>query len=111
MNFIEVLPSLLKVIVSAAIFFVWVIRYANIVEEFKQFEYPQWLRDLVGVLKITFAIMLLKNDLIFIQIGSIGIAILMIAALATHLKVGNPFHKMLPALSLLVISSYIFLMI
>ena len=37
---------LLQSFLAASIFFVWIVRYANIVEEFKQFRLPDWLRDL-----------------------------------------------------------------
>ena len=46
----------LKILVGVSILFVWVVRYHNIVEEFKLYHLPDWLRDLVGILKITFAI-------------------------------------------------------
>ena len=36
----------LKVFVAVSIFFVWVPRYHNIVEEFKTYQYPDWLRDI-----------------------------------------------------------------
>ncbi len=96
--------QLIKILISSSVLFVWVVRYQNIVEEFKQFRYPGWLRDLVGILKITFVILILSSDLVLVQIGAIGIAVLMIAALVTHFRVGNPFAKMLPSLSLLTLS-------
>lgn len=34
----------LQALVAASVFFVWVIRYANIVQEFKQYGLPDWLR-------------------------------------------------------------------
>ena len=61
---------------------------------------------MVGVLKLTFALLLLLG----IQraslaiIGSLGIAGLMGCAFAMHLRVKNPMFKMLPALTLLVLS-------
>ena len=45
----------LKTIVAGSIFFVWVVRYREIIEEFKVYELPTWLRDLVGILKLSFA--------------------------------------------------------
>ena len=50
------------------------------------FKLPNWLRDLVGILKLTFAIMLFNDNLELIQIGASGIALLMIAALFTHIR-------------------------
>jgi uncharacterized membrane protein YphA (DoxX/SURF4 family) len=96
----------LQALVAASIFFVWVIRYANIIEEFKHYGLPDWLRDLVGILKITFSLMLIlgieRPQLA--MAGGIGIAILMGAAFITHLRVKNPVFKMLPSLALLVLS-------
>lgn len=91
---------------AAAIFFVWVVRYANIVQEFKQYALPDWLRDLVGILKMTGALLLLIGieRPLFAIVGGIGIGVLMCAAVATHVRVKNPPFKMLPSLTLLVLS-------
>ena len=97
----------LKALVAGSIFFVWVVRYQNITEEFKEFGLPIWLRDLVGILKLSFVIMLFSNDLSIVILGSFGIAGLMLAALITHLRIKNPFYKMLPSMSLMLISCVI----
>ncbi len=100
------LTILLQALVAASIFFVWVVRYDNIIHEFKQYGLPDWLRDLVGILKLTFALLLLLG----IQraslaiIGGLGIAGLMACAFVVHLRVKNPAFKMLPSLTLLVLS-------
>jgi len=107
MNIFEDIAGIIKIFISGAIFFVWVIRYKNIVKEFTEFNYPDWLRDFVGVLKICFAIMLLKPEQHFALVASVGISILMSAALLTHLKVKNPLYKMLPSFTLLCFSLFI----
>jgi uncharacterized membrane protein YphA (DoxX/SURF4 family) len=100
------LAIFLQVFVAASIFFVWGVRYANIIEEFKQYRLPDWLRDFVGILKVTFAILLL----IGIQrpraavLGGVALAMLMAAALFIHLRMKNPPSKMLPSATLLVLS-------
>ena len=96
----------LQSLVAASVFFVWVVRYANLVQEFKQYGLPDWLRDLVGVLKMTFSLMLLIGIErgLYAVVGGIGIAILMGAAFVVHLRVKNPVFKMLPSLTLLVFS-------
>ena len=96
----------LQALVAASLFFVWVVRYGNIIEEFKQYGLPDWLRDLVGILKMTFAVMLLIGieRKPFAVAGGVGIALLMAAAIVTHVRVQNPVFKMLPALTLLVLS-------
>jgi non-specific serine/threonine protein kinase len=45
-----------KILVFSSVIFVWCIRYKNIIEEFKKYGYPDWLRDFVGILKISFVI-------------------------------------------------------
>lgn len=99
----------LQALVAAAIFFVWVVRYDNIVAEFKGYELPDSLRDLVGILKLTFALLLLIGieRPFFAVLGGIGIATLMGAAVATHLRVKSVVFKMLPSLALLACSALI----
>ena len=96
----------LQALVAVSIFFVWVVRYNNVVEEFKLYRLPDWLRDLVGILKLTFSLMLLIGIERgrFALAGSLGIALLMVCAFVTHLRVKNPFFKMLPSLTLFVLS-------
>ena len=100
------LTIVLQALVAASIFFVWVVRYDNIIQEFRQYGLPDWLRDLVGILKLTFALLLLlatpRPSLA--MIGSLGIAGLMGCAFAIHLRVKNPVFKMLPSLIMLVLA-------
>lgn len=101
------LIELAKILVFSSIIFVWVVRYKNIVEEFKSFGYAEWLRDIVGILKISFIIMLIREDVFFVKFGAIGIMVLMLAAITTHLKVKNPLPKMLPSMALFILCSFI----
>jgi len=95
-----------QALVATSIFFVWVVRYANIIRQFKQYGLPDWLRDLVGILKMTCALLLLIGieQRPFVLAGGIAIAVLMGAAFVTHLRVKNPVFKILPSLTLLVFS-------
>ncbi len=97
-----------KIIISVSIFFVWVVRYNNIIEEFKRYQLPEWLRDLVGILKLSFAFMIQSSKTNIVLLGSGGIAVLMLAAVLTHIRVKNPPIKALPALTLLLLCSWIF---
>jgi uncharacterized membrane protein YphA (DoxX/SURF4 family) len=105
----QYLTICLQSLVAATVFFVWVVRYENIVREFKQYGLPDWLRDLVGILKLTFSLMLLIGieRRQFAVVGAVGIAILMGAAFVTHLRMKNPLFKMLPSLTMLVFSTVI----
>ena len=105
------LVALLQIITASSVFFVWVVRYGNIIEEFEQYKLPTWLRELVGIFKISFGIMLLIG--VFDErvkfIGAGGLSLLMIAAILTHLKVKNQLYKALPAVTLLSFSAIILL--
>ena len=105
------LVEILQIITATSILFVWVVRYENIIKEFQQYQLPAWLRDMVGILKISFAIMLLLGiyNENFKILGSCGLILLMLAALFTHIKVKNPFFKALPSLTLLSFSALILL--
>ena len=100
----------MKILVATSIYFVWVVRYDNILKEFQEFGLPSWLRDLTGILKMTFAAMLLfgTNDKALTSIGSLGIAGLMLCAQATHFRTGTPLFRRLPSLVLLAITLLIF---
>lgn len=98
----------LKIIVASSVFFVWVVRYENIISEFNQYQLPDWLRDTVGILKISFTAMLFFEDSNLILLGSIGIILLMLAALGTHIKIKNSIEKMFPAIIVLLIAVIIF---
>lgn len=100
----ESILDLAKVIIPVAIFFVWVVRYENIVKEFKQYSLPDWLRDLVGITKLSCALLIATASGHMLQLGAGGLALLMVAALLMHLKVKNPPFKMLPAAILLIFS-------
>ena len=105
------LVEILQIITAASILFVWVVRYENIITEFQQYQLPTWLRDIVGILKISFAIMLLAGiyNEKFKLLGSCGLILLMLAAFFTHIKIKNPFSKALPSLTLLTFSTLILL--
>lgn len=103
MDLITLIESL-KIIIAVSIFFVWVVRYQNIVEEFKKYDLPNWLRDLTGILKLSFAVMILKSNSNLIILGALGIIILMLAAQLTHLKVNTKIYARVPSLVLLSFS-------
>ena len=106
---IEVFIEALKIIAAVAVYFVWVVRYDNIKKEFSDYKYPEMFRDLVGILKISFTVMLQFDDNNLTIIGSLGIVILMLGAVGTHIQVKSPLKLMLPALTMLSIGLIILL--
>ncbi len=98
----------LKIVLSASIFFVWVVRYKNIIKEFKEYNFPNWLRDFVGICKLAFCGILLSGHTDLILIASGAMCFLMAVAFLTHIRFKHSFIQMLPSLSLLVICSILF---
>ena len=98
-----------QLIVAVSVFFVWTLRYDNVVKEFNDFGYSDLLRNFVGVFKISSSVLLLAgiwyNDLVLF--GSISMAFFMFCAQLSHLKIKNPFSKFLPSLIFLLMSLYI----
>ena len=97
----------LKIIAGVAIFFVWVVRYNNIKIEFEAYRLPTWLRDLTGILKISFACMLQFSENEIVTIGALGITILMTAAVITHVRLKSNFRKYIASVTMLLISTVI----
>lgn len=89
-----------KVILSVSLFFIWVVRYQNIVAEFKHYGLPDKLRDFVGITKLSIAVLIHHPNPTVVATASSALIFLMACALITHLKVRNSYSKMLPAVSI-----------
>ena len=112
MDFILVnIVEALKIISSVAIFFVWVVRYDNIKKEFVEYNLPSWVRDLVGILKLSFATMLQFSNQEIVKIGALGICALMLGAVVTHLRLKSNFRRYIASVAMLSISVFILLQI
>jgi|SRR5690349_5135346 len=105
------LAIFLQAFVAASIFFVWGLRHSHVADDLKEAKLPNcnlpnWLRDLLAILKITGAILLLIGiDRPRAAIcGSLLIALLMAAAVLTHFRAKNPPLKVLLAGTLLLCS-------
>ena len=113
----DILVIIIKVIILLSILKVWLFNYnksspwrggeANSMkQEFANYGLPDWMLPTIGVLKVGLAIIL------FISIwfpsvevlGGYGIAILMLGAIAMHVKIGDPIKKSLPAFLFLVLA-------
>ena len=104
---IESLIEALKIIATVSIFFVWFVRYKNIKKEFQNYGFPRWFRDLIGIMKISFCIMLHSSVSETVMIGSLGISVLMLGAFFTHMRVQNSFREYVASVAMLSISSLI----
>ena len=101
---LDILIELIKIVSSIAIFFVWVVRYENIRKEFDDYNLPTWLRDLTGILKLSFAWMLHSSDPIIVVAGASGITLLMLAAVVTHVRLRSTFRRYIASVTMLLLS-------
>ena len=103
------LSIIAQVIVALSIAYVWIFRFDNIVNEFKQYGLSDLTRTLVGAAKISLSTLLVAGiwypDLVLIP--ALLIAFLMLSAQYFHFKVKNPWQKHMPSLFLLLLSLFI----
>jgi uncharacterized membrane protein YphA (DoxX/SURF4 family) len=107
----------IQIIIGLSIYNVWLLRFGkatgwrggeakNMKEEFAVYGLPGWMVGVVGFLKLLFATCLIAGIWfpVFTKPAAMGMAILMLGAIAMHVKVKDPLKRSLPALSLLVLS-------
>lgn len=112
----DIIAQLLQIIIGLGILNVWLLRSGrptefrggeakNLREEFQVYGLPGWCLGLIGVLKVTLALMLILGVWIPVLTlpAAIGMAILMLGAVLMHVKVRDPMKKALPAINLLVL--------
>ena len=115
--------TILQVVVALGLLNVWLVRAGtstayrggsaqSLREEFGAYGLPDWTFYVVGFLKITSAVLLIAGIWIpaLIMPPAAIVAVLMIGALAMHVKVQDPLIKSLPAFLLLVMSVAILLL-
>ncbi len=95
-----------QIVIAVSIIIVWVFRFDNIVLEFEKFKLSNLIRSAVGATKISLATLLITGiwypGLVFIP--AVMMALLMVCAQWTHLRVKNPLIKFVPSFFLLVLS-------
>ena len=108
---VETLLIALQLGVALGILNVWMLRSAkptpfrggeakNLTEEFAAYGLPFWFMCVVGGLKVSLAVALIAAIWFHrvAQPAAIGLGVLMLGALAMHLKVKDPIKKSLPAM-------------
>ena len=119
----DILRIVLQVIVALGILNVWALRFDKLTpyrggdaktmrEEFSVYGLPFWFMCLIGLLKVALAIELIAAIWIpqFATPAAISLGLLMLAALAMHLRVRDPIRKFLPALAVLFLCAAIALL-
>jgi uncharacterized membrane protein YphA (DoxX/SURF4 family) len=117
------IPTILQLVVGLGLLNVWLIRATSstayrggtaqsLKEEFAEYGLPPWMFFLVGALKIVAGIALIVGlwmpQLVLPAAGVV--VLLMVGALAMHVKVKDPWIKLLPAFLILLMSAGILLL-
>jgi hypothetical protein len=100
-----------QIIIAISIVIVWVFRFDNIIKEFKEYELPDLIRNIVGATKISLSTLLIVGIWYEEVVGysALIMAFLMFCAQLAHIKVNNVWHKYIPSLLLLILSIFIVL--
>ena len=98
-----------QAVIALTIFIVWVLRFENIVVEFKHFGLNPFIRTLVGATKVALATLLVTAIWYpeLAKIRALMMAGLMFCAQMAHFKVKNPWHKFIPSLLMLSLSLFV----
>lgn len=77
----------------------------NMREEFAAYGLHPWFMWIIGFFKVTLATLLIAGLWLsaVTKPAAIGVAVLMLGAIAMHFKAGDPWKKSLPATSLFVL--------
>lgn len=115
--------AILQVIVALGLLNVWLLRARSstsyrggdarsLKEEFAEYGLPEWMFYLVGALKIGAAIALIAGLWLpaLVRPAAAVVVVLMLGAVAMHVKVSDPWKKALPAFLVLVMSTAILLL-
>jgi uncharacterized membrane protein YphA (DoxX/SURF4 family) len=113
---VKTLVQICQIIVGCGLLNVWLLRFnkrtgyrggtsANMLEEFTAYGLPGWFCYLVGFLKVASGVALLAGLLypVLVLPAAVVVAVLMLGAIAMHLKVRDPFRKSVPAIAVLVL--------
>ena len=116
----QIVLAVLQIIVAVVLLAVWLVRPTQpteyrggdaktMKEEFAVYGLPGWTMYLVGTLKVGAALALLIGIGLHALVlpAALLIVLLMIGAIAMHLKIHDPFKKSIPAVILLMLSACI----
>jgi hypothetical protein len=108
--------AIIQIVIALGILNVWIFRFGkstqwrggearNMKEEFEVYGLPGWSVQVIGFLKVLCAVGLIAGIWYpaVTQPAAIVLAILMLGAVAMHVKVKDPAKKSLPALTMLIL--------
>ncbi len=113
--------SILQILIALGLINVWLVRSGratkyrgagarNMKEEFSAYGLPSWFMYVIGFLKMVIALVMIVGlfmSQIMYPFGLLALmvlSVLMLGAISMHIKVRDPFIKMLPAISMLTMA-------
>lgn len=101
--------AIAQLIIAVSVCYIWIFRFDNIIVEFKQYQLPDVVRNLVGASKIALSTLLVVGIWFpaLVLIPALLMASLMLSAQYFHFKVKNPWIKHLPSFIFLVLSLFV----
>lgn len=102
---IAIVGIVLQIAIALSILKVWLLNYNTIVQDFKDFQLPDWLRKVVGAVKMSLSIALIGGIWInWLAIyTSIVIGVLMAGAILSHYFAGHSFKKSIEAVIVFIL--------
>ena len=112
--------AVIQIVIALGILNVWIFRFGqstqwrggeanNMKEEFQVYGLPGWSVQVIGLLKVLCAVGLIAGIWYpaLTQPAAIVLAVLMLGAIAMHVKVKDPAKKSLPALTMLILCLFV----
>ncbi len=113
----NIVISILQIVVAVGLLNVWLLRFQrstpyrggdarSMREEFEVYGLPGWFRYVIGTLKVGSALCLIAGLWLRFLVfpSALLISLLMLGALAMHVKIRDPLKKSVPALVMLALS-------
>lgn len=98
-----------QVIVALSVILVWTVRLDVVVAEFREYDLPDLVRNLVGATKIALGTLLITGIWYprLVLVPAVVMAFLMFCAQIAHFKVRHRVTKYMPSLALLMLCVFV----
>jgi hypothetical protein len=116
----KIVSLIIQIVVALGLLNVWLLRFnrptpyragnaRSMAEEFAAYGLPKWLLWIVGAVKVSCAVCLVAGIWIPVLVApaAVAITVLMVGAIAMHLKVNDPLIKAVPASTVLALVAII----
>ena len=98
-----------QLVIAVSIAYVWIVRFDNIVAEFREYGYSDLFRNTIGAAKIALSTLLVVGIWYPAPVSgaALGMGALMVGAQYSHWRTGHAALKYLPSFVLLLLSIFV----